>query len=84
MMNSGAVEDPKAVAHVGYEGLRKRKPMVFSSWNAWGVASVMELVPQSVVLSVAGMMNSPLRGMTRQKEPEKRQEVRGEDLKEKK
>jgi hypothetical protein len=80
MMNSGAVEDPKMVAKAGYEGLRKRKPMVFSSWNAAGTAMLMQAMPMSFVVSVAGLMNSPLRGWARVAEPVKRQEERGEKL----
>lgn len=81
---SGAVEDPKAVALAGYNGLRKGKRMVFSSWNAAFTAFFMQLAPRSVHLTLASLMNAPLRGAARMKEPEKDQNVRGKDLKGKK
>jgi len=81
---SGAVEDPKAVAMAGYKGLCKGKRMVFSSWNAAFTALTMQLAPRSVHLTIASVMNAPLRGMARMKEPEKDQSVRGKDLKESK
>ncbi|KAF2188345.1 NAD(P)-binding protein [Zopfia rhizophila CBS 207.26] len=78
---SGAVEDPKAVATAGYNGLCKGKSMVFSSWNAAFTSLLMQVAPRSVRLTVASLMNAPLRGKARVKEPEKDQNVRGEDLK---
>lgn len=81
MAASGAVEDPKAVAMAGYNGLCKGKRMVFSSWNAAFTALMMQVAPRSVHLTVASLMNAPLRGLTRMKEPEKDQNLRGEDLK---
>jgi short-subunit dehydrogenase len=80
MAASGAVEDPKAVAMAGYKGLSKGKRMVFSSWNAAATALMMQLVPRSVHLTVGSIMNAPLRGAARQKEPEKDQNVRGQKL----
>lgn len=77
---SGAVEDPKAVAMAGYRGLCKGKREVFSSFNAAGTAVLMKLLPRSVHLTVASLMNAPLRGVARMKDPEKRQERRGEQL----
>jgi len=80
MVASGAVEDPKAVAIAGYEGLRKGKRMVFSSWNAAATALMMQLAPRSVQLTMASLMNAPLRGWAKQKQPEKNQKARGEAL----
>jgi short-subunit dehydrogenase len=80
---SGAVEDPKAVAMAGYNGLCKGKRMVFSSWNAAFTSFMMQVAPRSVHLTVASLMNAPLRGMARMKDPEEDQNARGEDLKEK-
>lgn len=77
---SGAVEDPKAVAMAGYRGLCKGKRMVFSSWNAAGTALFMQLAPRSVHLTLASLMNAPLRGAARMSEPEKDQSVRGAKL----
>jgi short-subunit dehydrogenase len=79
---SGAVEDPKAVARAGYNGLCKGKRMVFSSWNAAFTSLMMQLAPRSVHLTVASLMNAPLRGMARMKDPEGDQNARGEELKE--
>jgi len=76
MAASGAVEDPKAVAYAGYKGLCKGKRMVFSSWNAAFTGSVMQLLPRSLHLTVASLMNSPLRGRMRMTEPEKDQKQR--------
>lgn len=78
---SGAVEDPKAVARAGYNGLCKGKRMVFSSWNAAFTSFMMQVAPRSVHLTVASLMNAPLRGMARMKDPEEDQNARGEDLK---
>jgi hypothetical protein len=55
--------------------------MVFSSWNAAFTSLTMQLAPRSVHLTIGAIMNSPLRGMARMKEPEKDQKVRGNDLK---
>jgi len=76
MAASGAVEDPKAVALAGYQGLRKGKRMVFSSWNAAATALVMQLLPRSVHLTFASFMNTPLRGWARAREPVKDQRER--------
>jgi short-subunit dehydrogenase len=84
MAASGAVEDPKAVATAGYNGLAKGKRMVFSSWNAAFTALMMQLAPRSVHLTLASLANAPLRGMARAKEPEKNQNKRGDKLEEKK
>jgi short-subunit dehydrogenase len=81
MAASGVVEDPRRVALTGYEGLRKKKRMVFSSWNAAGTALMMQLAPRSVHLTFASFMNSPLRGLARTSEPEKDQKNRAPDLK---
>ena len=81
MAASGAMEDPKAVAMAGYQGLSKGKRMVFSSWNAAFTALMMQLAPRSIHLTFASLMNAPTRGMARIKEPEKDQNVRGSDLK---
>jgi hypothetical protein len=78
---SGAVEDAKAVAMAGYKGLCQGKRMVFSSWNAAFTSLTIQLAPRSVHLTIAAIMNSPTRGMARMKEPEKDQNVRGNDLK---
>lgn len=77
MTSSGAVEDPKAVALAGYKGLCKGKRMVFSSWNSAFTAFMMQLAPRSVQLTLASIMNAPLRGWARSKEPEKDQKARG-------
>lgn len=77
---SGAVEDPKAVAIAGYIGLCKGKREVFSSYNAAFNAFMMNMAPRSLHLTVASLMNAPLRGVARMKEPEKDQRARGEQL----
>lgn len=77
---SGAVEDPRAVAMAGYKGLCRGKREVFSSWNAAFNALMMNMAPRSVHLSIASLMNAPLRGMARMKDPEKKQQARGETL----
>jgi short-subunit dehydrogenase len=74
------VEDPKAVAMAGYMGLSKGKREVFSTYNAALNALTMKMAPRSVHLTVASLMNAPLRGMGRMKEPEKNQQIRGEKL----
>ncbi|KAF2743858.1 NAD(P)-binding protein [Sporormia fimetaria CBS 119925] len=79
-MMIAATEDPKYVARAGYNGLCKGKRMVFSSWNAAFNALQMQLLPRSVHLTIASLMNAPLRGAMTMKEPEKRQEKRGEKL----
>jgi hypothetical protein len=81
MAASGAMEDAKAVALAGYNGLCKGKRMVFSSWNAAVTATMMQLAPRSLHLTLGAIMNSPLRGKMRINEPEKDQNVRGQDLK---
>jgi len=75
MAASGAVEDPKAVATAGYNGLCKGKRMVFSSWNSAFTSIMMKLAPTSVELTLASFMNSPLRGWARSKEPLKDQKA---------
>jgi hypothetical protein len=80
MAASGAVEDPKAVALSGYKGLCKGKRMTFSSWNSAATSFMMQLAPRSVQLTLASVMNAPLRGWARSKEPEKDQKVRGSKL----
>ncbi|XMA13637.1 hypothetical protein WAI453_006428 [Rhynchosporium graminicola] len=80
MAASGAVEDPKAVAIAGYNGLCKRKWLVFSSWNSAFTAATMQLAPRSLQLTLASITNAPLRGWARSKEPEKDQKARGSKL----
>jgi len=80
MAASGAVEDPKAVAMAGYNGLVKGKRMVFSSWNAAGTALMMHLAPRSLHLTLASFANAPLRGWARASEPIKDQRERRDDL----
>jgi short-subunit dehydrogenase len=80
MANPGAVEDPRAVAQAGYEGLRKGKRMVFSSWNAAVTALLMQVLPRSLHLTLASLANFPLRGLARAKTPEKDQNNRGAHL----
>lgn len=81
MMASGAtVEDPHAVAMGGYQGLKKGKRMVFSSWNAAINATMMHLAPRSVHLTMSAIMNTPLRGLARISPPGKDQRERGEKL----
>lgn len=79
-MMIAATEDPKFVARAGYDGLCKGKRMVFSSWNAAFNALQMQILPRSVHLTIASLMNAPLRGAAKMKPPEKRQEKRGENL----
>ena len=80
MANPGAVEDPKAVAMAGYNGLRKGKRMVFSSWNAAMTGTMLRLIPRSVHLTMGSFMNAPLRGLAKMTPPEGDQKRRGEDL----
>jgi uncharacterized protein len=80
MAASGAVEDPRRVAIAGYQGLCKGKRMVFSSWNAACTATIMHLLPRSIHLTIASLMNTPLRGWKRVAEPETDQTARGADL----
>jgi len=81
MAASGAVEDPRMVAIAGYRGLCAGKRMVFSSWNATFTALAMYLMPRSVHLTIASLMNLPMRGVSRMGEPERDQKVRAADLK---
>jgi len=80
MATSASLEDPRAVAMAGYQGLKKGKRMVFSSWNAAMNATMMHLAPRSVHLTVAAIMNAPLRGLARMSPPGKDQRARGEKL----
>lgn len=80
MAASGAVEDPKSVALAGYNGLCRGKRMVFSSWNAAGTALMMQLVPRSIHLTFASLMNTPLRNWARATDPIKDQRERAADL----
>lgn len=80
MAASGAVEDPKAVALAGHKGLCKGKRMIFSSWNSAFTSLMMQLAPRSVQLTLASIMNAPLMGWARTKEPEKDQKARGSKL----
>ncbi|KAL5042394.1 hypothetical protein BDW71DRAFT_216994 [Aspergillus fruticulosus] len=80
MAASGAVEDPKSVAQVGYKALCKGKREAFSSWNAMFTSIMFSLMPKSLHLTVASMMNLPLRGWLRAREPLGDQRVRGETL----
>lgn len=81
MAASGAVEDPKAVALAGYNGLRAGKRMVFSSWNAAFIGMMMQYSPRSLQLTFASFTNAPMRGIVKQREPEKHQEKRGGSFK---
>jgi short-subunit dehydrogenase len=80
MAASGAVEDPKRVASVGYRALCQRKASVFSSWNAAGTTMLFRFLPRSVHLTLASLLNAPLRGVLRAREPLAEQRVRGQDL----
>lgn len=80
MMGLTKLEDPRAVAQAGYEGLCRRKRMVFGSWNDAFMATMMRMMPRSMHLTLASVMNAPLRGLARMKEPLKDQKIRGEDL----
>lgn len=80
MAASGAVEDPKAVAQAAYMGMTHGKRMVFSSWNGAFTSTLLHLAPRSVHLTFVSFMNSPLRGVLRQKDPETDQRNRGKDL----
>lgn len=80
MMGLTTLEDPSAVARAGYEGLRKKRRMVFGSWNDAFMATMMQVMPRSVHLTLASVMNAPLRGLARMKEPLKDQKDRGETL----
>jgi len=57
--SSGAVENARNVAQAGYNGLCKHKRMVFSSWNAAFMATSMHLMPRSLHLTIARLMNTP-------------------------
>jgi len=76
----GSTNDPMQVALAAYEGLRKRKRMVFSSWGDAVMALFMQVAPRSVHLTMAALANSPTRGWSRMSEPEKDQGRRGEKL----
>ncbi|KAL3430588.1 hypothetical protein BDV09DRAFT_202106 [Aspergillus tetrazonus] len=80
MAASGAVEDPKSVAQVGYKALCKGKREAFSSWNAMFTSLVFSVVPKSVHLTMASVFNLPLRGRLRAREPLGDQRVRGQTL----
>ncbi|KAK7429826.1 hypothetical protein QQZ08_003671 [Neonectria magnoliae] len=73
MAASGAMEDARAVAMAGYAGLCSGKRMVFSSWNAALTSLLLHLALRSVHLTVASIMNAPLRDNMRAKEPLKDQ-----------
>jgi len=77
---SGTVEEPRDVARAGYDGLCKRKRMVFSSWNAAATATFMYLLPRSVHLTLARLTMAPMRGLARAAAPDHDQRVRGEKL----
>ena len=77
---SGTVEEPRDVARAGYEGLCRRRRMVFSSWNAAGTALFMHLLPRSVHLTLARLTMAPMRGMARGNEPDHDQRERGKQL----
>ncbi|KAK7424456.1 hypothetical protein QQX98_000421 [Neonectria punicea] len=76
MAASGATEDARAVAMAGYEGLCSGKRMVFSSWTAALTSLLLHLAPRSIHLTVASIMNAPLRGKMRAEEPLKDQSRR--------
>ncbi|KAL4759427.1 SDR family NAD(P)-dependent oxidoreductase [Aspergillus foveolatus] len=80
MAASGAVEDPKSVAQVGYKALCKGKRESFSSWNAMFTSLVFSVVPKSVHLTMASVFNLPFRGRLRAREPLGDQRVRGQTL----
>ncbi|KAL3492311.1 hypothetical protein BJX62DRAFT_236344 [Aspergillus germanicus] len=80
MAASGAVEDPKRVAQVGYKTLCNRKTSVFSSWNAAATTMLFRFLPRSVHLTLPSLLNAPLRGWVRAREPLAEQRVRGEQL----
>jgi hypothetical protein len=80
MAASGAVEDPKRVAQVGYRALCDRKASVFSSWNAAGTTMLFRFLPRSVHLTLASLLNAPLGDVRQAREPLAEQRVRGEDL----
>ena len=75
---SHTVEEPSAVARAGYQGLCKRKRMVFSSWNAAFTATLMYLLPRSVHLTLARLTNAPMHGLVRASEPDHDQKARAE------
>jgi hypothetical protein len=75
-----STNDPKAVAWAAYQGMCKRKRMVFSSWGDAVMSLFMQLAPRSVHLTLAALANSPTRGWARMPEPEKDQKRRGEML----
>jgi len=77
---SGTVEEPNHVAQAGYDGLRKRKRMVFSSWTAAFTATLMHFLPRSLHLTLARLTNAPMRGMVKAREPDHDQKSRGENL----
>jgi short-subunit dehydrogenase len=77
----GSTNDPKQVALAAYEGLCKRKRMVFSSWGDAAMALFMQLAPRSLHLTLAALANSPTRGRARMSEPEKDQSKRINGLK---
>jgi short-subunit dehydrogenase len=80
MAASGAVEDPKTVAMAGYKAMCKGKRMVYSSYNAAVTAFIMQIAPRSFHVTMGSLMNAPLRGAARAKQPEKDQASRGKDL----
>ncbi len=82
MAASGAMEDPRKVAMVGYKGLCNGKRMVFSSWNAAFTTMIMQLVPRSVHVTLGAVQNFPLRGLVSANKPETDQNDRGSTLKE--
>jgi hypothetical protein len=80
MAASGAVEDPKRVASVGYKALCNRKASVFSSWNAAAATMMFKFLPRSVHLTLAILLIAPLRCVRRARKPLTEQRVKGEDL----
>jgi short-subunit dehydrogenase len=76
----GSTNDPKQVAMAAYEGLRKRKRMVFSSWGDAASALLMQIAPRSVHLTMAAFANSPTRGLGKMPPPETDQGKRGKKL----
>ncbi|KAI9372235.1 hypothetical protein BJX61DRAFT_508004 [Aspergillus egyptiacus] len=80
MAASGAVEDPKSVAQVGYRALCNRRTAVHSSWSALFSTLLFRFVPMSVHLTLASLFNAPLRGVRRAEEPLKDQGERKREL----
>jgi uncharacterized protein len=77
---SGTVEEPSQVAEAGYDGLCKRKRMVFSSWASAGTALMFHFMPRSLHLTLTRVLMAPTRGVLHAREPDHDQEARGASL----